>query len=282
MELNKLGAEVFIPDGAPIEEALERTTCMAISAHQDDIEIMAYDGIAKCFGKDDAWFTGVVVTDGKGSPRRGIYSSCTSEEMQEIRKKEQKKAAFVGEYAAQFLLNYSSSEVKDDQNTEIISELAQILSLTQPEVVYTHNLVDKHDTHVATVIKVIKAIRELPREIRPKKLYGCEVWRDLDWIPDDKKVVFDLSPHENIASALIGLYDSQICVGKRYDLAEMGRRKAHSAFSHVLNINNASSAGYAMDMTPLIEKDERDIKQYVMYYITVFANEVLDNIDKFN
>ena len=64
MKLRNPGAEIFIPDGRPAEEALGRTTHLAISAHQDDIEIMAYDGIGQCFGKNDEWFSGVVVTNG--------------------------------------------------------------------------------------------------------------------------------------------------------------------------------------------------------------------------
>ena len=61
-------AEIFIPDGLPVELALSRTTHMAISAHQDDIEIMAAGPILDCFQQKDLWFTGMVVTDGRGSP----------------------------------------------------------------------------------------------------------------------------------------------------------------------------------------------------------------------
>ena len=43
-------ADVFVPDGLPPAAALARTTHLAIAAHQDDIEIMAYHGIAECFG----------------------------------------------------------------------------------------------------------------------------------------------------------------------------------------------------------------------------------------
>ena len=42
-------AEIFVPDGLPAEQALARTTHLAISAHQDDIEIMAAAPILECF-----------------------------------------------------------------------------------------------------------------------------------------------------------------------------------------------------------------------------------------
>ena len=105
VKLKQEGAELFIPDGISVEEGIARTTHMAISAHQDDIEIMAYHGIIECFGRDDKWFFACVVTDGAGSPRDDLYASFTDEDMKIVRKKEQKKAAYVGEYGALALMN---------------------------------------------------------------------------------------------------------------------------------------------------------------------------------
>ena len=72
---------IYIPDGTEEKKAIVRTTHLAISAHQDDIEFMAYAPIAECFGKADKWFSGIVVTDGAGSPRSGLYADYTDEEM---------------------------------------------------------------------------------------------------------------------------------------------------------------------------------------------------------
>lgn len=268
---------MFIPDGMALPEALSRTTMLAIAAHQDDIEIMAYDGILKCFGKSDAWFSAVVVTDGKGSPRDDLYAGYTDDRMRQIRKLEQKKAAVIGEYAAQFLLDFSSSEVKDPNDINVVSELKEILVNTKPDVVYTHNLADKHDTHVATALKTIRAIRELPVQDRPERLYGCEVWRNLDWMNDDEKVVFDLSSHENLAAALMGVFDSQICGGKRYDLAIMGRRRANATFFASHGTDQATSLGYGMDLTPLI-KGQSDIAEFIDKHIQNFAKDVAERI----
>jgi len=41
MKLTKNDAEIFVPDGSSIDQALRRTTHVAIAAHPDDIEIMA-------------------------------------------------------------------------------------------------------------------------------------------------------------------------------------------------------------------------------------------------
>src|SRR4030042_40094 len=68
--------------------------------------------------------------------------------------------------------------------------------------------------------------RGRPEDGRPQTLWGGEVWRDLDWLTDEDKVALDVSGQENLQMALLGVFDSQICGGERYDLARRGRRKA--------------------------------------------------------
>ena len=270
MKLNNNNAVLFIPDGAEERAALERTTHMAISAHQDDIELMAYYPISTCFGKKDEWFCGVVTTDGAGSPRNGLYADYTDEDMKEIRIVEQKKAAYVGEYGSQFLLGYPSKQAKDPDDEAIIEEYVRILRAAQPKYLYTHNLADKHDTHLGVAAKVVAAVRRLNRSERPEKFYGCEVWRDLDWMPDEEKVYFDVSGHPNIAMSLVGVFDSQILGGKRYDLAAEGRRIANATYSasHACDVSTGMS--YAMDLTPLAEDDTLSVEAYVTGYIRRF------------
>jgi len=280
MKLTMPQAELYIPDGLEESAALARTTHLAVSAHQDDIEIMAYDGILACFGNPDRWFCGVVVTNGAGSPRDDLYASYTDEQMQAVRRVEQKKAAFVGEYGAQFLLDYPSSAVKDGSARGPVEDIKTILLACRPEVVYTHNLADKHDTHVGVALKTIQAARELPAEARPKKLYGCEVWRDLDWMTDSDKVGFDLSAHPNLAAALLGVFDSQICGGKRYDLATTGRRFAHATYFASHGTDKTNQLSFAMDMTPLLEHPGLDPLDFVLGFIRRFQEDVVARINK--
>jgi LmbE family N-acetylglucosaminyl deacetylase len=273
-------AEVFVPDGLPAETALARTTHLAVSAHQDDLEIMAAGPILDCFQQQDNWFSGVVLTDGRGSPREGLYQAYTDEAMRMVRFKEQRKAAVIGEYAAQVMLDYPSKAIKDGSDLRPIDDLAQILKTAQPQFVYTHNLADKHDTHVAAALKTISAIRSLPEAERPQKLYGCEVWRDLDWMLDDDKMLFDLSAHSNLQSALLEVFDSQISGGKRYDLASLGRRRANATYfeSHGVDITTGSS--YAMDLTPLILSPELEIIPFVQEHIQRFSQDVANRLTR--
>jgi LmbE family N-acetylglucosaminyl deacetylase len=280
MKLKQESAEIFIPENISVEEALSRTTHMAIGAHQDDLEIMAIDGILECFQREDRWFTGVVVTNGSGSPRDDVYKDYTDEEMRQVRAVEQKKAAILGSYAAQSLLDYPSSAVKEADNKDIVEDITQLIEVAEPYIIYTHNLADKHDTHVGVTLKVIEAIRSLPAWKQPQQLFGCEVWRDLDWMVDDDKVAFDCSAHENLQVALLGVFDSQICGGKRYDLATIGRRRANATYfaSHATDV--ATGMVFAMDLTPLIKDPSINISSFVQGHIDRFANEVAERLEK--
>jgi len=280
MKLINSTAEFFVYDGKPLEEAVKRTTHMSIAAHQDDIEIMAYDGILQCFNKADQWFFGVVVTNGSGSSRDGAYKDYTDAQMIEIRKLEQKKAAYLGEFGALALLDHPSKNVKDPNNTEVIHEFFELLNQARPKVLYTHNLADKHDTHIGVTTKVIKALRMMDKNHRPEKVYGCEVWRNLDWMVDQDKVRFDVSEHPNLAASLVEVFDSQIAGGKRYDLATMGRRLANATYSESHSVDKASSVIFAMDLTPLILDDNLDIKTFILNEINKFRQDVADRVGK--
>jgi LmbE family N-acetylglucosaminyl deacetylase len=278
MKLQLETAEIYVPDGKPLQEALARTTHLAVSAHQDDIEIMAVDGALRCYRQHDRWFTGVVVTNGAGSPRDDLYRDYTDEAMRKVRAQEQKKAACVGEYAAQLLLDYPSSAVKSAADARPVTDIVAILEATRPEVVYTHNLADKHPTHVAVAVRVIEAARRVAKDVRPTKVYGCEVWRSLDWMRDTDKVVFDCTAHESLQAALLGVFDSQICGGKRYDLATMGRRRANATYFESHGVDLAQSLCYAMDLTPLVAEPKRDIVGYVVEQIERFTEDVKKTI----
>ena len=54
--------------------------------------------------------------------------------------------------------------MKDSKNDIIVDEFVQLIKEAHPDVIYTHNLADKHDTHIGVSTKVIKAIRKLKIE----------------------------------------------------------------------------------------------------------------------
>jgi LmbE family N-acetylglucosaminyl deacetylase len=280
MTLSHPTAETYVPDGRDTTSALARTTHLAVAAHPDDLEIMAADGILRAFQQDGRWFTGVVVTDGAGSPRDDLYKDYPDERMRQVRRREQKKAAHVGDYAAVILLDHPSATVKNPADPRPVADLVEILRATRPEIVYTHNLADKHDTHVAVTLLTVAAIRAIPADERPAHLYGCEVWRDLDWMPDEEKVMFDLSAHESLQAALLGVFDSQICGGKRYDLATQGRRRAHATYAASHGTDSATSLSYAMDLTPLVADPSLSPVEFIRGFLDRFRADVEGRVNR--
>ncbi len=275
MKLQSPNAEIFHPTGAP-----RRITHLGIGAHQDDLEFMAFHGILACYHSDELWFGGVTCTNGAGSARTGPYANFTDAEMMAVRRREQNAAAVLGRYGVMIQLGYPSSVVKSATDPSLKNDLKTILAELRPQIVYTHNPADKHDTHVAVVVATLQAIRELAPEQRPQKLWGCEIWRDLDWLPDDEKVLMDVSAHENLAAALNGVFDSQIAGGKRYDLATQGRRRANATFFESHATDKTTMQIFGMDLTPLAQDDSLDLVAYVTQRIDRFKADVLEKLNK--
>jgi len=280
MKLHHSTATVFVPDGKPLSEALPRVTHLGIGAHQDDLEFMAFHGILQCYARDDRWFGGVTCTNGAGSSRSGPYAACDNQRMMAIRHDEQDAAAVIGQYAAMIQLNHPSSMVKDPAEAALRDDLTEILRATRPEVVYTHNPADKHDTHIGVTIAALAAMRALPPDERPKQVIGCEVWRALDWLADSEKVLMDVSGRDNLAAALNGVFDSQIAGGKRYDLATHGRRAANATFFQSHATDSATQLIFGIDLTPLVEDDTLDIADYVCGFIERLNTDVRQKLSR--
>ncbi len=280
MQFAKPNASLFVPDGSDAIGALGRITHLGIGAHPDDLEFMTWHGILSCFQSQQRWFGGVTVCDGRGSSRTHGYANYSDDEMQQVRLQEQQRAAVIGEYSAQICLMYSSQEVRDRQSRQtLISDLQAILKATQLRVLFTHNPVDRHDSHIAIFSAVVSALRGLPKDFWPEEFYGCEVWRSLDWLPG--RVGFDVSAHENLSMALMGVYDSQISGGKRYDLATAGRKRANATYHDPYHPDAATSLEYAMDLMPLLRSPEMPILEFVQSQIQQLYQDAKSRLEPF-
>ena len=267
-------SEVYIPDRSDPADALARTTYLCIAAHQDDIEIMAVEGILRAYENPELHFTGCVVTDGHGSPRAGKFANVSDDEMALIRVEEQREAARIGKYSAQVFLGYPSSEVKKGGNQALKEDLKNLIRQTRPEVLYTHNLADKHATHVGVLMRVLEALRELEPEELPAKLIGCEVWRNLDWLSDEKKVVMDTSENKELQAQLVDVFVSQVQGGKNYTDAILGRRAANATFFASHATDKATGLSFGMDMTPLMLDEDLDPSEFVKGFLQDFQGNV--------
>ena len=282
MKLSRSDADVFVPVGGELAAAaLARVTHLCVAAHQDDIEIMAHAGIADCLDLPGKAFGGVVVTNGAGSPRAGAYLGVSDEEMLAIRREEQRKAAKLGRYAIQLQLAHPSADVKKPGHPGVADDLAAIFAGCLPEVIYLHNPADKHDTHVAVFLRCLEALRALPPEKRPRRVLGCEVWRDLDWMVDADKIALDAGRHSELGDRLLKAFDSQISGGKRYDLAVPGRRLAHATFNTSHATDRMTGITWAMDLTPLVADATLDVEVYILSYIDTLRLDVAARINRY-
>ena len=275
MNFAQTAADVFVPDGLPPCIALAQVTHLCVAAHQDDIEIMAHAGIVDCLETPGKWFGGVVVTDGAGSPRSGVYSKYTDEKMMVVRRDEQRQAARLGRYSIQIQLAHPSSTVKSAAAAgRVRSDLEAIFAACTPEVVYLHNLADKHDTHIGVALRCLEVLRALPATKRPSRVLGCEVWRDLDWLSDTDKVALDAGRRPELAADMLKSFDSQVNGGKRYDLAAQGRRLAHATFHTSHATDRFAGITWAMDLTPLVQDATRSVDDYVLGHIDRLRSDV--------
>ena len=247
---------------------------LCICAHQDDCEIMAIDGILKGYYSRKYSFALVETSDGGGSARTGEFKDYTDEMMKEVRIKEQEEASEIGRYHSLYMLNYSSKEIKDKDNKDIEEEYIKIIKELHPQVIYTHSILDKHPTHIGVVLKVISALRRLPKEDQPKVVYGCEVWRGLDWISDDRKIGFDVSRNEKLQKKILNVFKSQIAGGKAYTKASIGRRYQNATYFQSHSVDSYKMISYAIDLTPLMKKANLSIKEFALSFVKDLEKEV--------
>jgi len=269
------GSLLYIPDQSPVDTALPRTTHLGIGAHPDDLETIAISGILESYHSADHYFTGVITTNGAGSPRSGPYKNTPNQEMVDIRKSEQKKAARLGQYNAQIMLDFPSDYIKQGNPANLIADLKNIISRSTPDIIYTHNLFDRHPTHVATAVRVLQALQSLPANIQPQRILGVEFWRDLDWLSDDEKIVLDCSRNLPLQRDLLQVFQSQNKAGKRYDRAVIARRRAHATLHSSHDVDQAKCLVYAVDLTPLMGPTGPSLKAYISDKISKFQQDVV-------
>jgi LmbE family N-acetylglucosaminyl deacetylase len=279
MNFSQPQANFYAPQGQDPSNALVSTTHMGIGAHADDLEILAFPGIATCFQDPKKHFSGVVVTDGAGAPRTGRFSSTSDSELIPIRQKEQRVAADLGKYASVIQLSHPSSAVRQTDRSQVVAELTQILEIARPEVLYLHNPADRHETHIAVLLACLEALRKLPTSALPKEVYGCEVWGDLDWVPSSHIVRLPCPAPETLGTSLLRCFESQVEGGKRYDRAAVGRRHAQATFGNPTQPDFAEEVVLALDLRPLIQSKE-SLTDFLAPTLDLFRTQTLARIEK--
>lgn len=268
------GAELHVPDGRPEEAALVRVTHVGIGAHADDLELMAFHGIAHCLATPGCWFAGAVASDGARAPRAGRFAGLSDTELRTQRRAEQRAAALRGRYAAVAQLDYASPAVVA-ADPALCDDLFALLDATRPRVLYTHSPFDRHATHVATCAAALAALRRLPAERRPAQVLGCEVWRGLDWLAEADALRLDVSGKEELWRELLACFPSQIEGARPYARGAIGRAHANAVFSEARSAGGSGSSWLAVDLSPLLREPAPSLEAFVRERVARFEAELL-------
>ena len=92
------------------------------------------------------------------------------------------------------------------------------------------------------------------------------------------KICFRCIKKPKLAKDILNVYKSQIVGGKRYDLATSGRRYANATYAASHSVDKAKMVNFAIDLTPLINSLNLDIKQYALNYIDKFYQDVKNQL----
>jgi hypothetical protein len=239
------------------KEALVRTTHLCIGACQEDIEIIAYHGIAECYNKPNKWFTEVVVTDEIGSSQNGIYADFTEEQIKQIRCQGRIKTAESSKYNMSIQLGYSGDFIKCNSYSSVTMDLLTIFSECSPDIIYLHQSIDKNDTRVAVFTHCINALRQLPADKKPKMVIGSEIWENFYYI--DNNLIRECNLNNR---------------------AEKNYVNAIYNASH--SIDGCQKITLTMNLVPLINDPSLSILDDTMNFIDQFKNDVKTRLSKFN
>ena len=273
--LQELTHTYFDPQFSNLEEALGHSTFLGVGAHPDDLEVMAHHGILAAKGSKNYHFSGVICTSGSGSVTGDSLKGSNEAGLAQVRAQEQINAAKLGQFGSCLLLAYESCEIKERLNHQFVSDLQDLLEITKPKVIYTHNIFDKHKTHVSVVVHLIAALKNL--SYCPEAFYGCEVWRGLDWIADEDKKI--LSPSDvNHVKELITCHKSQL-EEKDYAEATVARMKSNATFFDASKSDQFEHQLFAMDLLPLL--GDVSLKSWVEDHLLKFKKSVDENLKGF-
>lgn len=248
--------DVFVPGVAgsasfdQLRRAIAGVTHVVIGAHPDDVEVGAGPAIGHCFEQDQSGLLAVVLTDGRNPPKSGPYRDLGPAEMGQLRTREQRDAAQIGKYRAAVQLCYSSEQLRTERDL-IAADLAALISATRCTDLWSHHFLDRHPTHVASAARTLDAVRLLDDDRRPDRWLGMEVWGSIDALPCSVLEEFDVSEHEALLDAVLGVFESQNR-SKNYPRGVRGRYMAHATFRKSHEENSGSLLCLAVKLHRLL------------------------------
>ena len=266
----------YSPLGLNFAEAKARTRVLAIGAHPDDLEFMCVEPIARCLPQEN--FGGLIVTSGSGSLRALEHEKLSDAEYAELRWEEQKHAARIGRYAFVDSLNLESAELREKSGlARLTASLKTYLIECNPDELYMHQPFDRHASHVRVCFALLEALRQLDPGQRPARIFGCEVWRNLDWAPKSSKELRPLSREDlELQRKLASVFVSQAdpVNAKNYVEALVGRKISNAVFQEGLTGDSGAAQEVFVNLGPWVNSSH-SWKELGDKYLAEFCEEVL-------
>ncbi|MCB0394873.1 MAG: hypothetical protein KDD25_09945, partial [Bdellovibrionales bacterium] len=174
-------------------------------------------------------------------------------------------------------LGKPSSSVKRCE-PQVVSDIAEIIKCLKPQNLVTHSPFDFHSTHVATVACVFLALMKLKADERPQKVFGCEVWGSLDWVPSRFRVLRPTGFDIEWEKKLIGFHRSQVTSEKDYALGALGRRLANAVFSEQKENSKSNGGIWSLDLTQAMEGG---LDRYCEEVLAAFSAERMNELNNY-
>ena len=115
----------------------------------------------------------------------------------------------------------------------------------------------------------------MPDSKLPRQIYGVEVWRSLDWLPEEYRVALPVHDPEGLQQALLRCHDSQVGGGKRYDVAILARQRANATLAASHQLDNGEACVLAMDLGPLVRDRAQDPGAWLARCFDAFRRELM-------
>lgn len=198
---------------------------LVLAPHMDD-EIIGCGGILIKYAKEGIPVSVVYTTKGN----KDVLSKKSPDELHKIRVNESEKSAKI--LGIKNLFYLKNDDGSDENWQDNPTELTNILTRIQPDLIFLPYYADSHMDHVKTNVLLYRCMLERPCST----IAGYEVWSPILWPTD----IINISKEMNDKIKAIREHKSQLSYLK-YDKMCLGINQYRSTFSPFPGINYAEA-----------------------------------------
>lgn len=259
---------VALQEGKSLDDFRERSgNLVVISPHPDDDILGAGGVMIEAAEKGRAVFS-VIVTDGRGSPRKGPPIS--DEDMVALRQKESMAALKVVGAAGGFYFLKPNSGLEGEEGKKVGGDLRELFEWLRPSEVFLPAPYERHRTHIRCTRLTLEALRS-SSGLRPS-LLGYSLWGS--FFGEKKRVVRDITPFVRKKVEAVLAHTTQIAY-KNYQQGILGKNNAEAIFWESQEVQKATFVETFLDMTELLERKDLSLEDFIRQDVEAFIRAFL-------